>query len=105
MTWVAGVWGARGRGVTVNGDHMRGVACRVQGLAGEVRGIGARMTSAAGVEWHSLAADRFREQLAAEASRTTSAAATVEHAARCLARHAAALDVLRGAPGIGLVLR
>ncbi len=85
------MWGA-----DVDGEGVRQLARQVQGMAGEVRGIGGRVASTSGVSWQSVAADRFRRELGAEAARTTALAAAVEHAARCLARHAAALDVVGG---------
>lgn len=84
----------------MSGDEVRRLARRVSAVADEMRVVCARTAAASGVHWQSIAAERFRSQLAQAAGRARLAADTVDRAATALCRHAAALDSIpRWLPG------
>jgi uncharacterized protein YukE len=71
-------------------DLRRG-AHQLHAVAEQVRRLAAEVSSAAGVEWQSSAAERFRDRLAVEASAVRRCAHALDDAAHAFAAHAAAV--------------
>jgi hypothetical protein len=71
---------------------VRRRALELRAMAETTRAAATTAAAATGVEWRSLAADRFRELLRHEAERTRRCADLLDTAADALARHAAAVD-------------
>jgi hypothetical protein len=77
-------------------EHARAQARRVTALAEQVRAASAELGSAQimGLDWHSAAAQAFRDRVGQEVVRLRGVAASVDEAAEALALHARALDAL-----------
>ena len=72
----------------VDVEAVRGLARQVGALAGETRAVAGRTRDTRRVDWQSVAADRWRIELDAEAHRVAKAAEELEGAVRALHDHA-----------------
>lgn len=72
----------------VDVEAVRGLARQVGALAGETRAAAGRTRDTRRVDWQSVAADRWRGELDAEAGRIDRAAEELEAAVRALHDHA-----------------
>lgn len=87
----------------MDGMELERHVAELRGLAEATRRAAARAAAADGVEWRSTAAQRFREVLAREATRTRRCADLLDDAAHALAAHVRAVhartDVAPGPRG------
>ena len=67
---------------------LRGLAGRAHELSGQARGVADDVVRAGGVVWQSTGAQRYRDDLAAEAREVQAAADELERAAAALRGHA-----------------
>ena len=79
------------RGVTQPPDgSLRLLVTRLAHLAQEVRSIASQLESTTSADWQSLAAERFRRQLARDAHAVRQAATRLDEAQHAMAAHCAA---------------
>jgi hypothetical protein len=72
--------------------NLRRQVAELRDLADISRGAAARVAAADGVEWCSVAAERFRSALRAEAALTRHCAELLDAAAQAMAAHAQTVE-------------
>jgi hypothetical protein len=83
-----------------DGTYLQDCVRQLAALRQEMTGAAARVAAVDAVAWRSLAADRFRAVLGAEAARARRCAALLDEAAAALAGHARAVVAAGGLPGV-----
>lgn len=79
-------------GGAAEAEQVRALARAVARLADDLRAARDRALTAAGVEWVSVAAGRYRERVSAEVAGLGAAAAELDDAVVLLLLHAAAVE-------------
>lgn len=78
----------------MDASHLERRAAELRELAGQAREAAATAVATDGVEWRSVAADRFRESLHREAEFARRCADLLDDAAQAMAVHARSVPAL-----------